>query len=106
MRFRLRSSAASEERARCRAASSSDETAVATSAFPARPLGRASHVLDVDVDGGHAQPGQTLDLVLNPVADPCGDLREVQALLDDDVEVDRDAVVAAADLDSLGQLVA
>ena len=62
----------------------------------------------MDVDRGDAQPGQALDLVADLRADRRGDLGEVEAVLDHDVEVDRDAVAvrAARDLDPLPLAVA
>jgi len=57
----------------------------------------------VNLDGADRKPRHARDLVRDAVADGRRDLGEVQAVLDDDVEVDRDLVPVAADLDALAR---
>ena len=53
----------------------------------------------MDVHGGNAEARQSLDLVLNLGADRGGDLGQVKAVLDDDMEVERHRVALARDRD-------
>ena len=93
MRWRLRSSECwSRRRAlvtarlhACVAGSTVD--AVATSML---------HVLDPDLDLGDRQSCQALDLVLHAVPQCRRHLGEVEAVLDDDAELDRHAVLGVA----------
>ena len=55
---------------------------------------------------GDGETGLALDLVGDPGADGRRDLGEVQAVLDDDVEVDLEAAVAGLDLDAVGEPIA
>src|SRR5262249_32317245 len=65
--------------------------------FPAR-----SDVVDVHLDRAHRQPGEPLHFVRDTVAHGRGDLGEVEAVLDDDVQVDRHAASVLPDLDASG----
>ena len=57
----------------------------------------------MDFDGDDLEACQPLDFVHNAGSDGRGDLSKVQAVLDDNVQVDRETVVAALDDDSLRQ---
>ncbi len=89
MRLRLVSSEARAEPTRPRTRSRSSSALTSP----------GSHVVDVHLDRADRQPGQPLHLVGDAVADARRDLGEVEAVLDDDVEIDGDPAVVAADLD-------
>ena len=61
---------------------------------------RCLHGLDVHLDGRDLEAGHPPDLVGDAVADRRRDLGEVEAVLDDDVQRDRQPVLVAGDLDT------
>src|SRR5512146_503852 len=103
MRRRLRSSDSSAPRASSRARSTFAPFSLTR---PARPSCALPDLLAVYLDRRHAQAGQPLDLVHDAIAERRRHLGEVQPVLDDDVEVDPDAVAVTADLDPATRAVA
>src|SRR5437016_2492058 len=65
-----------------------------------RPSSRRPDVTDVDLDRGDLETGQPSDLVRDPRPKRRRHLGEVEAVLDDDVEGDGQAVVGMDDVDS------
>src|SRR3954468_276243 len=92
MRPRFASSEASAPLTSACTASRSLFTVIRSSGLP--------HVVDVHLDGPNGKACEPADLVADPVANRGRDLREVQPVLDDDVQVDRDVVSVAAYLDA------
>ena len=62
---------------------------------------RVPHALDVHLEGRDRKADHALELVVHTRAHGLRDLAELQAVLDDDAELDHEPVVANLDVDAL-----